>query len=119
MSGNNINLNGRELFTVKINNLGASCIYLKNIENPSLTNYVFKYMNTKDESQFTSFEQKDDEIKLTKKEIVIGKNQYSSFSREEHYDVSYFIKGFYLIGKIKDEKRDTIAISESQGYYIQ
>ena len=125
LSGNNVNLNGRTLFTARINNLGASCLYLtvystKNIENSSLTNYVFKYMNAKDESHFTSFEQKKDEIELTKKETVYGKNQYSiSFYHVEKKDVSYFIKGVYLIGKIKDEKRDTIAISESQGYYIQ
>ena len=124
ISGEQKNINGRYLYTAKINNFEKNYIYLtvsnNNNNNEKLTNYVFKYINGKDETDFASFEKDDAEIKLTKNEIINGQYQYSiSFPPVEFHDVSYFIKGVYLNSKIKDEKRETIAISESKGYYIQ
>ena len=125
LSGSYQYTNGRAIFTAKINNFEKKYIYLtvsnqNRNNNGKLTNYVFKYINAKEGTDFASFELKNENINLIKNEVVNNKNQYSiSFSRVEFHDVSYFIKGVYLNSRIKDEKQDTIAISESQGYYIQ
>ena len=118
-------VNGRELLTVELTNFNKNYIFLTvsnegGSKNEKLTNYVFKYVNAEDESQFQAFEKDNGKLELTKNEVVNDKYKYSiSFPRVEFYDVSYFIKGVYLNSQITGETKDTIAITESQGYYIQ
>ena len=42
-----------------------------------------------------------------------------SFYPVEQFNVNYYIKSIYKDTKINGEREDTIAISESEGYYIQ
>ena len=125
---NKVYLNGRYIMTFPVpqtilNN--NSPLYLivytdgtKTID-PRLSNYVFKYMNGKTEDSFFVFEQEQD---LVDYNITIknGKKSYNiAFYPVEQYNVNYYVKGVYKEGRITDEIKDTIAISESEGYYLQ
>ena len=114
--------NGKEIYTAKILNFDDLCIYLTvdsgaPIANDKLTNYVFRYRNAEELEHFVSFKPENNNLFLGEEN---EDNKYSiSFYAIEHYDVSYYIKAVYLNSLIEEEIRDTIAMSESQGYYIQ
>ena len=114
--------NGKEIYTAKILNFDDLCIYLTvdsgaPIADDKLTNYVFRYRNAQEAEHFVSFKPENNNLFLGDEN---DDNKYSiSFYAIEHYDVSYYIKAVYLNSLIEEEIRDTIAMSESQGYYIQ
>ena len=116
---------GKEIYIIQIEEFDDLYIYLtvsskKKIENPQLTNFVFKYNNAEKAEHFVSFKPEQDDLKLDTHEEINGRNQYSiSFYPVEHYDVSYFIKGVYSDYMISGEKSDTIAMSESPGFNIE
>ena len=91
--------------------------------NPKLTNYVFKYMNGRSINSFFPFLQEKDilEYSITSvyKDYTNKKRYTISFYPVETFEVNYFIKAVYRNTKIKGEIENTIAISESDGYYIQ
>ena len=60
----------------------------------------------------------DDNLNVTITEKD-GKKTYDIFfSPVEYHDVSYYIEGIYINSKIKGEKKDSIAFSESSGYNV-
>ena len=87
--------------------------------DPKLGNYIFKYTNTKEKKALFSFSESNNNI-TCEKETVGGKTNYKiSFYPIEFDEVSYYIKAVYIKTKVKDEKIDTIAISESPGRNMQ
>ena len=122
-------LNGKYLMTFKIpesilltdNGLFMVVYYKGEKELDSkLANYIFKYMNGKNKESFFSFPQEKDRIEYE----IIGNNNgikdYKiSFYPVEHYAVNYYVKAIYKDGKINEEVKNTIAISESEGRYWQ
>ena len=120
-------LNGRYIMTFQVPNHvleSKSPLYLivytdETTINPKLSNYVFKYMNGKSVDSFFVFEQEKDlvDYNITMKN---GKKSYTiTFYPVEQFDVNYYVKGVYKGSRIYDEVKDTIAISESPGYYLQ
>ena len=121
-------LNGRYLMTFKVpdNVLNSnSPLYLivytdERTINPKLSNYVFKYMNGKSMDSFFVFEQEKDLVDYNITVNKNGKKSYTiTFYPVEQFDVNYYVKGVYKDSRISDEVKDTIAISESEGYYLQ
>ena len=71
ISGSYQYINGRTIITAKINNFETKNIYLtvsnqNRNNNGKLTNYVFKYINAKEGTDFASFELKNENINLIK-----------------------------------------------------
>ena len=123
-------LNGRYLFTFRIPDdilQNHSPIYLhvynddKLNLSPELTNYIFKYMSAESKNIFFSFPQDKDVIEYSIKENSQNKNKIFtiSFIPFDFYYVNYYIKAVYKEGRILGERIDTIAISESDGFYLQ
>ena len=122
-------LNGKYLMTFRIpesilstDNGLFMVVYYKGEKqlDSRLANYIFKYMNGKNKESFFSFPQEKDRIEYE----IIGNNNgikdyRISFYPVEHYSVNYYIKAIYRDGKINEEVKDTIAISESEGRYWQ
>jgi hypothetical protein len=75
-------------------------------------------MNSAKKDDFAEFTM-DSNLEVQTTENNGLKTYAISFSPIEHHDVSYYIKGIYHNSKIKGEKKDTIAISESTGYNLQ
>ena len=118
--------NGRSYMTVPIpDNLENNCLYLKvynddNIEiNHQLSNFVFKYVNGLTEKDFSDFPQAMDVLnyKITK-ETGINK-VHISFYPVTLFMTHYYLKITYKDKKIYGEIDNTIAITESDGYYLQ
>ena len=126
MQNEKVYLNGRYLMIFKVPDLILDnnsplylIVYTDEEINPILSNYVFKYMNGKSLDSFFVFEQEKD---LVDYNITIknGKKSYTiAFYPVEQYDVNYYVKGVYKDSRIPEEIKDTIAISESEGYYLQ
>ena len=121
-------LNGRYMMTFEVPEDVLSKnqpLYLKifnddatNI-NPKLGNYVFKYMNGLTKLSFYDFPQENDLLEYSIY-MVDGKKNYDiSFTPVYQFDVNYYVKAVYSDTKIQGEREDTIAISESEGYYLQ
>ena len=114
---------GKEIYSTKISNFDDLYIYLvvdsgTKIPISKLTNYIFRYRNAEEAEQYASFKPENDDLQLDN-DNTDGYKYTISFSPIEHYDVSYYIKAVYSNSLIEEEKKDTIAMSESQGFYIQ
>ena len=76
-------------------------------------------MNGNSQDSFFDFPHDKD---LLEYEIYIAddKKKYDiSFYPVEQFDVNYYVKAVYRDTKIPGEREDTIAISESEGFYLQ
>ena len=87
--------------------------------NPKLCNYVFKYMNAPSKDTLYNFYLRNPRVDLTK-----TNNDYKlSFERAldiaEGDSITYYVKAIHKKSIISGEKMDTIAISESNGTYLQ
>ena len=127
-------MNGRTILTFKVpenSDLSNNFLYLivfnidKQTIEPSLANYVFKYMNAKDKEYFKKFVPKNTKVDLKK---ITDPNTYMTnytltFNIAHEYiqgeDIIYYIKGLYHDSLIVDENINSIAISESEGVYKQ
>ena len=117
--------NGRHVLIIKLsqeifdgNHKLYFVIYTKEDKlNEQLDNYVFKYLSASDKSYFKTILEKN------KSDITVDVNgdnyKISFYPITKYSDVSYYIKAFYKDEIIKDEKLETIAISESPGKYMQ
>ena len=122
----NETVNGRQILTIKLpNNFYESnpklylIIQATTNLNTKLGHYIFKYTNAKDEKELIYYNQPNNNITF-KKETKDGKTNYKvDFYPIENNNVSYYIKAVYNKGKVKDEKMDTIAISEATGRVMQ
>ena len=118
-------LNGRDIMTFEVPKIGSNSLYLiiyhdkDNDINPKLTNYIFKYIFGNYINEFYEFPIKNDTLEITEIERNGLKTYTISFYPIQTYDVTYYIKGVYSNSEIIGEKKDTIAISESEGYYVQ
>ena len=119
-------LNGRILITVILNdnffnskhNLYFT-IFTKEKLDSKLGHYVFKYLNTKENSEFFPFTFKDDTVSYTKSNSTGKMNYIVNFKPIQQKDVTYYIKAVYKKSKVKNENIDSIAISESPGRFLQ
>ena len=118
-------LNGRYILTFQIPKNNDNYLYLKIYNDdktridPKLCNYVFKYTNGKSVYSFFEFPQESDVLNFDIK-MVNGKKHYDiSFVPISLFKVNYYIKAIFADTKILEEKENTIAISESEGYYLQ
>ena len=115
-------LNGRQLVTIKLPGILFTSnpklyliLFTKEKIDPKLGSYIFKYMNTKEQSEFFPYSFSNNKVSF-KNETVEGKTNFSvSFYPIDNNDLTYYIKAIYSKGKIEGEKIDTIAISESLG----
>ena len=121
-------LNGRYIMTFEVDSqilLEKKSVYLVvhndrlNKISPKLGNYVFKYMNGKANDSFNYFPQEKNLLEYSISSNSKGKIYSISFYPIEQFDVNYYIKSIYKDTKINGEREDTIAISESEGYYLQ
>ena len=125
----NDNLNGKKIMTFQIpeyflssNTVLYMVVFYKggNELDSRLGNFVFQYMNTKEKENFFSFGPKDTKIEYEITGNNNGKKSYKiSFSPAEAIEGNYYIKAIYKDTQIKEEVKDTIAISESKGRYWQ
>ena len=103
------------LYLIVYNEKGSS----SNKINPQLCNYVFKYMNAPSKDSLYNFYLRNPKVELTKTE----KDYKLSFERaldiSEEDSITYYVKAIYKDSIIKGEKMDSIAISESNGTYLQ
>ena len=103
------------LYLIVYNEKGSS----SNKINPKLCNYVFKYMNAPSKDTLYNFYLRNPRVDLTK-----TNNDYKlSFERAldiaEGDSITYYVKAIHKKSIISGEKMDTIAISESNGTYLQ
>ena len=118
--------NGRSLLTIKLNNEFFNSnkklyftIYAKENIDEKLGHYIFKYLNTQKNSDFFPFSFNDNNVTYEKQETNGKKNYKVTFKPIEQNDVTYYIKAIYGKTKIKNEKMDSIAVSESPGQFLQ
>ena len=118
--------NGRSLLTIKLNNEFFNSnkklyftIYAKENIDEKLGHYIFKYLNTQKNSDFFPFSFNDNNVTYEKQETNGKKNYKVTFKPIEQNDVTYYIKAIYGKTKIKNEKLDSIAVSESPGQFLQ
>ncbi len=119
----NETINGRRIMTIQLNQDLISRnpkLYLKLSVSKTLDSglgyYIFKYMNAKEESEFLYYSLPNSEVTFEKK----TNGDYDvNFYPIDNNDVTYYIKAVYNKGRIGDEKKDTIAISESPGNNLQ
>ena len=122
-------LNGRNILTFKVpkfildtnNTLYLVVFYFEDVHklDAKLANYVFKYMNGKQKNSFFTFPQEKNLIEYEMIKDGDGTSYIFSFYPVDYSAVSYYIKGVYRHDKIDEEVKDTIAISESEGTYLQ
>ena len=103
------------LYLIVFNENGNS----ENRIDPRLCNYVFKYMNAISKDNLFNIYLKNSTVELNK----VEKDYRLSFERaldvsDSEY-LTYYVKAIYNESIIKGEKMDTIAISESNGTYLQ
>ena len=123
----NITCNGKSILTLYLDKIFFEqkknlylIIFTKGELKEKLRNYVFRYMNTQEESEY--FPYFIDNMNITFKE---EENQYKkkfyriNFYPIENEDISYYIRAIYKNGTLKDEKINTIAISETSGKTLQ
>ena len=119
-------VNGRSLMTLIIPPfLENNCLYLKiynddNIDLISqLSNYIFRYMNGVAPSDFSHFPQAMDVLNYNITNINGNNIVDISFYPVEMFVANYYLKITYKDKKIYGETDNTIAITESEGYYLQ
>ena len=125
-----IQRNGKYIISFKVNPetlVGSKTLYFnvfipsgKDI-NPKLCNYIFKYMNSKQKNYFDFFSLDNDKVKY---EIVQSKDSSVTsykltFTPSVFLQTSYYIKLVYKDSVIEGEEKKTIAMSESEGKYIE
>ena len=131
----NITLNGRQLLIFrKPEDMPSNYLYLvvynfkKSKDNPinsKLANYVFKYNNLDKKIDLNMFKIENPKIEVTNTTSSDNKVTYNlKFdpalkSNSENEAVSYYVKGIYNDSFIKGEDVNSIAISESDGVYLQ
>ena len=116
------------IFKVSFEKLVGKSLYLivynqkidsTNKINPKLTNYVFKYMNGENKNSLFKFELPDSKVEYRK----VNKNHDLSFvipfEPIEKESITYYVKGIYQKSMIRGEIMNSIAISESNGTYLQ
>ena len=107
-------INGRQLLTMFIEK--GEDIYLtvfnKRKEcNYDLTNFVFKYINSANNSDFKNYYIKKDSLNYNKKENTITINKLTNIP--DFYSIKYYLKIIKEEEYIKQEIINTIAITES------
>ena len=109
----------QEIFTTYENTLYLVVHWNNGIIKEGLGNYIFKYMNGISRESFFNFPQEENKIdySIIKHGQLI--NYEISFSPVEQYDVNYYVKAVYKNNLISGEKKDTIAISNTLGRYLQ
>ena len=122
-------INGRNILTFKVpesileesNTLYMVIYYIEDVYklDSRLANYVFKYMNGKAKDSFFSFPQDRDLVEYEMTKDSDGTNYKISFYPIDYFRANYYVKGVYRHDKIDEEVKDTIAISESEGTYLQ
>ena len=126
IDGMKVYSNGRHLMSVPFpSDMENNALYLKIYNddrtkiNPKLCNYIFKYAAGLSNNVFFDLEEKNDILNYD----ITMKNGHRvfdiSFLPIEQYSMNYFIKAIYSETQISGEKENTIAISESEGYFIQ
>ena len=123
----NITCNGKSILTLYLDKIFFEqkknlylIIFTKGELKEKIRNYVFRYMNTQEESEY--FPYFIDNMNITFKE---EENQYKkkfyriNFYPIENEDISYYIRAIYKNGTLKEEKINTIAISETSGKTLQ
>ena len=123
----NITYNGKTILTVYLDNIFFEqkknlylIIFTKDNLKEKLRNYVFKYMNTQEESEYFPYFVDNMNITFEEEEKEDKKKSYKiNFYPIESDDISYYIRAIYKNGTLKEEKMDTIAISETSGKTLQ
>ena len=119
-------LNGRDVMIFEIPNkiLKEENLFLiiyidnDNLINSDIYNFIFKYENGKDRENFFELPSlEDNKINCEIKENENGYKSYSISFYPLYKNIVYYIKGIYKIND--EEKIDSIAISESEGYNLQ
>ena len=120
--------NGKTILTIELDNdfyLSNENLYLivftKEINiSKKLGYYIFKYFNTKNELDLVSLLDKSiNELNVEQKDNNYQISFYAVNNTENIDSISYYIKAVYYNSSVQDENIDTIAISESEGKYIQ
>ena len=127
-----VNRNGKSVITFKINEdilrenkpLYLNIYTESKLQAPhesNLTNYIFKYMCSKEKNYFNFFTITNDKVKYEIVQQKEGANQdYKlTFTPIENRYTNYYVKLVYRDNMIEEEEKYTIAISESEGKYIQ
>jgi hypothetical protein len=94
----------------------------KNSDNkidPKLSNYVFKYMNGDKKESLFNFELPNSTVEYKNKNKTHELSFYMPFTPREEESITYYVKGIYKKSMIKGERINSIAISESNGTYLQ
>ena len=112
-------INGRELLTMYIEN--GEDIYLtlfhdNSIDNPNITNFVFKYINSGKNGDFKNYYIKSDSLSYNKKDYTITINKLTNLP--ESSKVKYYLKLIKESDLIKNEIINTIAITESNNILV-
>jgi hypothetical protein len=122
--------NGKEsmIFKVPFEKVANNSLYLivynenktsTNKINPKLANYIFKYMNGENKDSLFKFELPDSKVEHK----IENKNHELSFlvpfEANEQEAITYYVKGIYNKSMLKGEIINSIAISESNGTYLQ
>ena len=109
----------QEIFTTYENTLYLVVHWDDGKIKKGLGSYIFKYMNGISRESFFTFPQEENKIdySIIKHGQLI--NYEISFSPVEQYDVNYYVKAVYKNSLISGEKKDTIAISNTLGRYLQ
>ena len=122
-------INGRYVLLFKVpksilegsNTLYLVVYYIEDVHRleSKLANYVFKYMNGKEKDTFFIFPHDKDKIEYEMTKEGSTTTYKISFYPVDFDTVNYYVKGVYRYDKLPEEIKDTIAISESPGVYLQ
>ena len=121
--------NGKRIVVFKVpDNVVNNSLYLivynekKNDTNkidPKLANYVFKYMNGVNKESLFKFELPNSKVNYQRKNKTHELSFDMPFIPSEDEYITYYVKGIYKKSMIKGERINSIAISESNGTYLQ
>jgi hypothetical protein len=121
--------NGKRIVVFKVpDNVVNNSLYLivynekKNDTNkidPKLANYVFKYMNGINKESLFKFELPNSKVNYQRKNKTHELSFDMPFIPSEDEYITYYVKGIYKKSMIKGERINSIAISESNGTYLQ
>jgi len=87
--------------------------------DPKLANYVFKYMNGENKDSLFKFELPNSKVNYQGKNKTHELTFDMPFIPTEQESITYYVKGIYKKSMIKGERINSIAISESNGTYLQ
>ena len=123
----NVTYNGKTILTVNLDkkffeqkkNLYLIIFSKENLKE-KLRNYVFKYMNTQEESEYFPYFIDNMNLTIKEEKKEDKKKSYKiEFYPIKNGDVTYYVRAIYKNGTLKEEKMDTIAISETSGKTLQ